>query len=390
MTGETKPLRIAAFGFRSFPPRAGSAGADKFAMELLPRLARRGHQVVAYNRLYPGMEDAGAVHRDGVTVTSFRTVAKSGFDTLLHSARATFDIIVRNRADVVHIQNGGNSIFAAILRLFGKRTYLSQDGLDWEREKWPWHAKVFLYLSSFLTAFVHNAVIFDNIYARAAFEERFGRTYDFVPFGADVVYDPASEGVLERLGLTPGGYFLFVGRFIPDKGLHWLVPAFEALETDKKLVLVGGSPNPSEYEAKIRATDDPRIVFTGFIYGSEVHALMRHAHAYVQPSAIEGLSPVILEASYLEAPVICADIPQNMFGLGEHGVYFRSGDAADLNRMLRLALDEPETIRGRARLARQRVAREFSWDRVVDQHVEIFLRASRGARPVGLSETAAS
>ena len=49
-------MRIAAFGFRSIPPREGCAGADKFASELLPRLARLGHDVIAYNRLYPGQD----------------------------------------------------------------------------------------------------------------------------------------------------------------------------------------------------------------------------------------------------------------------------------------------------------------------------------------------
>ncbi len=369
-----KPLRIAAFGFRSFPPRNGSAGADKFAMELLPRLARRGHEVVAYNRLYPGMDDPKVDAVEGVTVKSFRTVAKSGFDTLLHSAKVTWDIIVHNRADIVHIQNGGNSIFGAILRLFGKRTYLSQDGLDWEREKWPWYAKAYLYMSSFLTAKVHNAVIFDNIYARAAFEEKFKLKYDFIPFGADVDYKPESEAVLERLGLSAGEYFLFVGRFIPDKGLHWLVPAFEKIETTKKLVMVGGSPNPSEYEGRIKATQDSRILFAGFLYGAEVHALMRNCYAYVQPSAIEGLSPVILESTFLGAPVICADIPQNTYGLAEFGTYFRSGDEDDLREQLQFSLDHPEEMKARAHQARERVAREFSWETVVDQHIAIFDR----------------
>ena len=297
----------------------------------------------------------------------------------------TWDIIVHNRADVVHIQNGGNSIFGAVLRLFGKRTYLSQDGLDWEREKWPWYAKAYLYLSSFLTATVHNAVIFDNIYARAAFEEKFKRRYDFIPFGADVDYKPEAEAVLGRLGLEAGQYFLFVGRFIPDKGLHWLVPAFEKLSTDKKLVLVGGSPNPSEYEDKIKATSDPRINFTGFLYGAEVHALMRNCYAYVQPSAIEGLSPVILESTYLGAPVICADIPQNTYGLAEFGTYFRSGDEDDLRRQLQFSLDNPEVMKERASLAAQRVSREFSWDTVVDQHVAIFAGEARDDDPANVT-----
>lgn len=367
--------RIAAFGFRNFPPREGSAGADKFAMELLPRLARRGFHVTAYNRIYPGMsgEDGTVETIDGVEVRYLRTVARKGFDTLLHSLRVTYDIIRHDRAEIVHIQNGGNSVFAAVLRLFGKRTYLSQDGIDWTRDKWPLYARAFLWLSTFLTARVHNRVIFDNIFAREDFERRFGRSYDFLPFGADVQYDPEAEVVLERFGLAKGEYFLFVGRFIPDKGLHWLVPAFEKLATSKKLVLVGGSPNPSDYETTIRATKDERILFTGFLYGKQVHALMRCAYAYVQPSAIEGLSPVILEAAYLGAPIICSDIPQNKYGMNEHATYFTNGSAGDLNTKLRWALDERETLKEKGKEGAAHVARNFSWDSVVDQHVALFL-----------------
>ena len=46
-------LRIAAFGFRTIPLSKGAAGADKFAIELFPRLVERGHSVIAYNRRYP-------------------------------------------------------------------------------------------------------------------------------------------------------------------------------------------------------------------------------------------------------------------------------------------------------------------------------------------------
>ncbi len=370
-------LRIAAFGFRSYPPRAGSAGADKFAKELLPRLAQRGHKVIAYDRLYPSMEEDGPRVRDGVEVISFRTVSHSGFDTFLHSAKVTYDIIRHNRADIVHIQNGGNSMFGAVLRLFGKKTFLSQDGIDWERDKWPWYAKIYLRLSSFLTAYVHSAVIFDNIYAREAFTSRFHKPYDFIPFGADVDYQPDAERVLERLGLERGDYFLFVGRFIPDKGLHWLIPAFEALETGKKLVLVGGSPNPSAYDDDIKSTTDPRIVCPGFLYGPEVHALMRNAYAYVQPSAIEGLSPVILEAAYVGAPIICSDIPQNRYGIAEYGTYFRSGDVADLTAKLQWSLDAPEELTERAAAGSQHVASHFSWDKVVEDHIATFTVRNR-------------
>ncbi|MEG3174059.1 glycosyltransferase family 4 protein [Sphingomonas sp. ZB1N12] len=375
MPVEAKSLRIAAFGFRSLPPSEGGAGADKFALELLPRLAALGHQVVAYNRVYPNTQSTGKNSEfDGVKVRSFRTVAAKGFDTFFHSLRVTYDIIIHNTADVVHIQNGGNSLFAVFLRLFGKRTYLSQDGLDWEREKWPFYAKIYLRAMAQLTARIHNEVIFDNVFARTYFEKRFNRSYAFVPFGADVDYKNDPNRIVQKLNLDFGEYFLFVGRFIPDKGLQYLIPAFERTITKNNLVLVGGSPNPSTFERSVRKTSDCRILFPGFIYGPDMHALMRHCYAYVQPSDVEGLSPVILESSFLGAPVICSDIEQNKYILGDTGIYFRQGDVDHLNQVLREAIADPAWLRERGAAQRARIAERFSWDKVVANHVEIFSR----------------
>lgn len=373
MTGPQRPLRIAAFGFRSLPPSEGSAGADKFALELLPRLAARGHQVVAYSRLYPGQDRSRDETFRGVRVRSFRTVDKSGFDTLLHSAKVTWDILRHNSADIVHIQNGGNSLFAVFLRLFGKKTFLSQDGLDWRRDKWPWYAKVYLRFITPLSAYIHNQIIFDNVFVREYFERRFGRKYGFIPFGADVDYKGDTGGILEKLGLKPNEYILFVGRFIPDKGLQYLIPAFEKTETQKKLVLVGGSPNPSPFEQRLRKTTDPRIIFPGFVYGADTHALMRNCYAYVQPSDVEGLSPVILESAFLGAPIICSDIEMNRYILEKHGIYFKQGDIDDLAAQLRLALNDPTWLRQLGTAQRDHVAEVYSWDRVVDSHVEMFV-----------------
>jgi glycosyltransferase involved in cell wall biosynthesis len=63
----------------------------------------------------------------------------------------------------------------------------------------------------------------------------------------------------------------------------------------------------------------PSLGLSSFLYGREVHALMRNAYAYVQPSAIDGRSLVIVEACFLGLPIICGDIPQNTFGIAEHG-----------------------------------------------------------------------
>jgi glycosyltransferase involved in cell wall biosynthesis len=368
---KNKLLKIAAFGFRSIPPQPGCAGADKFAIELFPRLVKAGHQVVAYNRLYSG-QTKGPAKYNGIDLVYFKTVKKTGFDTIVHSLKSCVHIILHNTGDVVHIQNGGNSIWALLLRLFGKKVFISQDGVDWKRDKWPWYGKLFLMISKYLTAYLPNRVIFDNIFSKRAFEERYNKKFDFIPFGSEVQENNRESDILQRLNLQSKEYYLFVGRFIPDKGLHYLVPAFEKTITTKKLVLVGGSPNPSEYEKAITATRDKRIIFPGYIYGDDTITLMKHAYAYIQPSDIEGLSPVLLSVMYLGTPVICSDIDENRYIVRDDAYTFKKSDTIDLQKMIELSLNNYGTMVENANSARDRIGKDFSWDAVASQHIRLF------------------
>lgn len=368
-------IRIAAFGgFRDIPPQAGSAGSDKFAVELYPRIASRGYPILAYCRIYPNQDERDVVKPEysGIKLKYFRTVQKAGFDSLLHSCKATFDIIVHNTADVVHIHSGANSIWALILRLAGKRVYISQFAMDWKRDKWPWYGKLFYIVSNYLTALCPNRVIFDNIYTKEYFEKKFNRKYDFIPYGSEVK-DPGSNfQILDKLDLRSKEYFLFVGRFIPDKGLHLLIEAFEKCKTNKKLVLVGGSPNPSEYEKKIRATQDKRIIFAGYVYGDDTNVLIKNAYAYIQPSLIEGLSPVILTVMGLGTPMICSDIVENIFITRDNALHFHSGDSGSLLKQIDNALSSESVLKKNAELGQSDIRERFNWDSITDQFLDLF------------------
>jgi glycosyltransferase involved in cell wall biosynthesis len=366
--------RIAAFGgFRTIPPREGGAGSDKFAYELYPRLVELGCQLTAYCRIYP--EDRG---RDkfgeykGIKLIYFNTINRAGFDTLIHSFKATFHIIFRNTGDVIHIHSGANSIWALFLRCAGKRVYVSQFAMDWKRDKWPWYGKLFYRFSSYLTAFFPNQVAFDNIFTREYFEKRFKKQFTFIPYGSEVKEPPDDLSILDKLGISPGNYFLFVGRFIPDKGVHLLIEAFRNVKTDKKLVLVGGSPNPGPYEEGLRSAVDNRIVFAGYVYGDETNILMKNAYAYVQPSLIEGLSPVILTVMGLGTPLICSDIIENKFITGDNATLFISGNSGSLREKISLVLENHDQIKAQAGKGRDDILARFNWDNVARKYLELF------------------
>ncbi len=366
-----KKLQIAVFGIRNMPPSTGSAGEDKFASELYPRLVERGHEMTAYLRVYKKPFPELREYK-GVKLVYLKTTQRSGFDTLLHSMKATFHIIFHNTAKVVHIHNGGNSIWAVFLRLAGKRVFISQDGVDWKREKWSWYAKLYLYVSSMITAYVSNDVIIDNVFSKEFFEKRFKEKFSFIPYGSEVPAVEDDDTILKKLGIEAGEYFLFVGRFIPDKGLHYLIPAFEKIMTDKQLVLVGGSPNPSEYEAKIQETNDDRIIFPGYVYGDDVVRLMKNAYTYIQPSDVEGLSPVILMVMGLGTPLICSDIQENKFIVQEDAGIFPQGNSDGLTAQLEFNLQYPAEIQERAAKGKNSIYARFNWEKVTDDHLSLF------------------
>jgi glycosyltransferase involved in cell wall biosynthesis len=249
---------------------------------------------------------------------------------------------------------------------------LSQDGVDWQRGKWPWYAQLYLRMTVLVTAFAPNRVVFDSVFYKADFERRFKRRYDHIAWGAEVPLEADDPHVLAELGLAPNEYFLFVGRFIPEKGLHYLLSAFERLETSKKLVLVGGAPNPAAYEHEIMATTDERVQFPGYLFGDRLFTVMRNAYAYVQPSDIEGLSPVVLENMGLGVPMITSDIPENQYAVGDTALVFERGNVDDLHAKLQYALDHPDEMRANGEAGRRRAEEEFNWDRCAERYEQVF------------------
>ena len=367
-------MRIAAFGFRSIPLVKGAAGADKFALELFPRLVNRGHSVIAYNRRYPDVF-VDVNEYKGVKIKTFKTTSAKGLDTLLHSLKCTLDIIINNTADVVHIQNGGNSIWALPLRLFGKKVFISQDGVDWKRDKWPWYGKLYLRFSAFLTAHLPNEVIFDNVIAKKLFEDKFKKTYKFIPFGSEVEAVDGNTDILTKLNLKKGEYYLFVGRFIPDKGLHYLLPAFKNSKSTKKLLLIGGSPNPSPYEQQLFDMANEKIIFPGYVYGNDTNTLMANSYCYIQPSDVEGLSPVVLTVMGLNVPMIVSDIEENQYAVLDTARTFKKGNIASLTEEIDFCEFNYPKMLNLAQKARERALSVFNWEKVADEHVQVFLNS---------------
>ena len=122
-------------------------------------------------------------------------------------------------------------------------------------------------------------------------------------------------------------------------------------------------------------------MFPGYIYGDDTNSLIKNAYAYIQPSDVEGLSPVILTAMALKTPLICSDIKENLFIVGDMALIFEKGNVEDLIRMIQFSLENPDVLVDNAKRGKIHVEKEFSWEKIIDQKVKLLLSISGKNQP---------
>lgn len=171
-------------------------------------------------------------------------------------------------------------------------------------------------------------------------------------------YEP---DVLQRLGVTPGHYFLAVGSATPTKNFGRLAEAFAGLPNpDMRLVVVGGA-NPAVFADTTDLVQvDRRIVRAGRLSDEALKTLYSHARAYVFPSIYEGFGLPPVEAMQCGTPVIAARAASIPEVCGDAAGYFDPLSLEDIRASLHRAWHDDEWI-ATLRAASVRRAESFTW-----------------------------
>src|SRR4030095_389314 len=251
-------MKIAILGTRGIPANYG--GFETFAEQLGTRLAARGHEVTVYGRKHYSTTDASTYR--GVELVVLPTIRHKYFDTVVHAFLSILHAVPR-RYDVILICNAANSIFAFIPRIFGTPTLVNVDGLERKRKKWGWIGRSYYFASEWLSTFVPTAIVTDAQVIQNYYETRWGKKSEMIAYGAESARRVAPEP-LERYGLAPNRYILNVSRLEPENHAHLVIKAYEKVQTELPLVIVGGAPYAKEYIASLKNTKDKRIKFLGF------------------------------------------------------------------------------------------------------------------------------
>jgi glycosyltransferase involved in cell wall biosynthesis len=361
-------------GTRGVPATFG--GVERHVEEIGRRLVARGHEVTVYAQSkYLG--DARVQDHLGMRVVRIPTLPSRSLEAIAHSAMSTVAAMTGGY-DVVHYHAVGPGLVAPLPRYFGRaRVVQTIHGLDGERAKWGRVAQTILNVATWMSARVPHETVTVSSALTSHYRERYDRSCATIVNGVTRRVARPADIIRSKYGLGDGDYSLFVGRLVPEKRPDLLIKAYGELDTDKRLVIVGGSSYTDDYVDELRrlAARDDRIVMPGYVYGDELDEFFTNARSFVQPSAVEGLPLTLLEAMGCGTPVIASDIAPHLEVLGRSRTgarLFREGDLDSLVEAFQWSEKDPEAERQAAALEARYVSRNFDWNACVDRLESVY------------------
>lgn len=365
-------MKIAMIGQKGIPSPGG--GIEKHVEELSTRLVKAGHEVYVYTR--PAYVKKDLKSYQGVNLVSLPTIKSKHLDAIVHTFLATMHAIFSRKYDLVHYHGIGPSSLLFLVKILrpGLPVTATFHCQDYYHQKWGAFAQMYLKFGEYMCCKFADKVIAVSHGLKEYAEKKYNRKVNYIPNGVNVYPSLEAKEITNKWGLEAGGYILSVSRLVKHKGIHYLIEAYNKIQTDKKLVIVGESVFTDDYTREIKklAQGNPNIIFTGKQSGDTLMELFSNAYVFAQPSESEGLSVALLEAMSYGLPVLVSDIPENLEPSGEAGISFRSGEVDDLKEKLNYILSNPSRIKIKGGQAQERINREYSLENITKNTLGLY------------------
>lgn len=348
-------------------------GIETYIYNLASQLAKKGYEPVVYCE--SDREEVEWVN--GFKVIHWKSVGGRFLCKILLGFRSTCHALFFEKGmDIFHYNAWPPSLSSWLPRLYGRTVVLEGHGLEWKRTKYSgWQQKIMQFMEWF-TAKIHSHCIMVSQEQSDYFLLYYNRNCLTIPTATNLPAGPVRSDILQRYGLDDEGYYLYLGRLVPDKNPDVLIQSFlKASVPNKKLVIAGANASLPRYVASLHelAKGSPDIIFTGAVYGADKEKLLEKCFVFCIPSTIEGLAITLLEAMSFGRICLASDIPANREGLGKSGIWCKVEDVEDLSEKISYTVANYEHIEWQKTYNYNRVKDLFTWDVISDRYIS-FIR----------------
>lgn len=269
------------------------------------------------------------------------------------------------------------------LRKQNIKIYVNPDGLEWKRDKWNKYEKKFLKYCEKCLVTNSDLAICDskNIekYILKTYPQMQGRT-TYIAYGADVAKSTCSDEKIDKWlnehDLQRDGYYLIVGRFVPENNYETIISEFMKSDTKKPLVIISNVENNSFYaqlKEKTHFETDNRIKFAGTVYDQELLKKIREcAFAYIHGHEVGGTNPSLLEALASTKLNLLLDVGFNREVAEDGAMYWSKEEGSLRNLINKTDYSDSNGAKNVSELAKQRIIEKYSWTGIVSEYEEVF------------------
>jgi len=179
-------------------------------------------------------------------------------------------------------------------------------------------------------------------------------------------------------GEGKGGYALFVGRLVTEKGIATLLQAWRRLGRRIPLEVIGDGPMAGEVDEAARTI--PGIRRHPWLPREKVFEWMKNASMLVVPSVWhETFGLIVVEAFAMGLPVVASRLG-SLATLVRHdgtGRHFTAGDPGDLADQVEWLLDRPDALASMRRRARLEFEAGYTGDHNYARLLDIYRHAAK-------------
>lgn len=273
--------------------------------------------------------------------------------------------------------------FAKKIHSVGGTLFVNPDGLEWKRSKWSKPVQAYLKYAEKLMAKHADLLIADNEGIENYIQETYqGTSTRFIAYGTDLSptdYQADSQAVLDFFGqwnLTEKGYYLIIGRFVPENNYLTAIKEFMASSTERDLVIVANHEGSAYFQKLEEETDfsrDKRIKFVGTVYDSNLLKYLRNqCRAYIHGHEVGGTNPSLLEAlaQTNENLVLGVDFNQKV---ALNGARYWSKEQGNLSQLID-RIDGQAEAEELGQIAKEHMSTAYTWEKIVQEYEELFLQ----------------
>ena len=271
------------------------------------------------------------------------------------------------------------------IRAIGGTLLVNPDGHEWLRAKWSMPVRKYWKFSEKLMVKHADLLVCDSKNIEQYIQEDYKQYQPettYIAYGTDTApsnlkaEDTKVRNWYQEKGINENGYYLVVGRFVPENNYETMIREFIKSKSKKDFVLITNVEQNKFYDQLLQDTGfdkDPRVKFVGTVYDQELLKYIReHAFAYFHGHEVGGTNPSLLEALASTKLNLLLDVGFNR-EVGEDGaIYWKKDELASV-------IEEVEefdqaTIADLDFNSSKRILSAFTWEKIVSNYEEVFIK----------------